>query len=298
MHVVGGDAQRRARPGIHYAMIARAFASVGGGLPDVHRADRVGGVPRKPRLIEPLQAGRQYADRRQPLDAAIGSDVEIRLNRNHSVRTPSIPAGGRLQVPLDTFVAGFGQRFDYRRMPITDLRLHSEAARRHAARAEERVRGGRPRRRPGRETLMARLKSELEVACPCCHTVLVIDTNLGRVDLAQGAGARQQARAERRAEDSRRRSGAARSDLPAVGRLGEEPGGRAVEAVRRGAASGQGGTGHQADARLRSRLTHCSDCAHRAFSLRRARASGVATRSPATIACPGRRRKFRPAGRR
>ena len=28
---------------------------------------------------------------------------------------------------------------------------------------------------------MARLKSELEVACPCCQTVLVIDTNLGRV---------------------------------------------------------------------------------------------------------------------
>ena len=28
---------------------------------------------------------------------------------------------------------------------------------------------------------MAKLKSELEIACPCCHTVLVIDTNLGRV---------------------------------------------------------------------------------------------------------------------
>ena len=28
---------------------------------------------------------------------------------------------------------------------------------------------------------MARLKSELEIACPCCQTVLVIDTNLGRV---------------------------------------------------------------------------------------------------------------------
>ena len=28
---------------------------------------------------------------------------------------------------------------------------------------------------------MTRLKSELEVACPCCQTVLVIDTNLGRV---------------------------------------------------------------------------------------------------------------------
>ena len=28
---------------------------------------------------------------------------------------------------------------------------------------------------------MARLKSELEVTCPCCQTMLVIDTNLGRV---------------------------------------------------------------------------------------------------------------------
>jgi hypothetical protein len=28
---------------------------------------------------------------------------------------------------------------------------------------------------------MARLKSEIEVACPCCQTVLVIDTNLGRI---------------------------------------------------------------------------------------------------------------------
>jgi hypothetical protein len=28
---------------------------------------------------------------------------------------------------------------------------------------------------------MARLKSEIEVACPCCQAVLVIDVNLGRV---------------------------------------------------------------------------------------------------------------------
>lgn len=28
---------------------------------------------------------------------------------------------------------------------------------------------------------MAKLKSELEIACPCCHTVLIVDTNLGRV---------------------------------------------------------------------------------------------------------------------
>ena len=28
---------------------------------------------------------------------------------------------------------------------------------------------------------MARLKSELEVVCPCCQAILVIDLNLGRV---------------------------------------------------------------------------------------------------------------------
>ena len=28
---------------------------------------------------------------------------------------------------------------------------------------------------------MARLKSEIEVACPCCDSTLVIDLNLGRV---------------------------------------------------------------------------------------------------------------------
>ena len=28
---------------------------------------------------------------------------------------------------------------------------------------------------------MARLKSELELTCPCCGAVLVVDTNLGRI---------------------------------------------------------------------------------------------------------------------
>jgi hypothetical protein len=28
---------------------------------------------------------------------------------------------------------------------------------------------------------MAKLKSEIEVPCPCCHALLVVDTNLGRV---------------------------------------------------------------------------------------------------------------------
>jgi hypothetical protein len=28
---------------------------------------------------------------------------------------------------------------------------------------------------------MTRLKSEIEVTCPCCHSTLVVDANLGRV---------------------------------------------------------------------------------------------------------------------
>src|SRR5688572_3487420 len=28
---------------------------------------------------------------------------------------------------------------------------------------------------------MTKLKSELELTCPCCHAMLVVDTNLGRV---------------------------------------------------------------------------------------------------------------------
>ncbi|MGH8186339.1 MAG: hypothetical protein ACREUC_07230 [Steroidobacteraceae bacterium] len=28
---------------------------------------------------------------------------------------------------------------------------------------------------------MSKLKSEIEVTCPCCHSALVVDTNLGRV---------------------------------------------------------------------------------------------------------------------
>ena len=49
--------------------------------------------------------------------------VEIWLNTHYRVTTNSIPAGGRFQVPLDAFVAGFGQRFNFKRQQIVDLRL-------------------------------------------------------------------------------------------------------------------------------------------------------------------------------
>lgn len=50
-------------------------------------------------------------------------NVEIWLNTYYRLKTDSIPANGRFQAPLDVFVAGFGQRFEFRRMQVKDLRL-------------------------------------------------------------------------------------------------------------------------------------------------------------------------------
>src|SRR5690242_13324046 len=49
--------------------------------------------------------------------------VEISVNRAFRIMVPTIKARSRFQAPLDTFVAGFGQRFDFRRIQIRDLRL-------------------------------------------------------------------------------------------------------------------------------------------------------------------------------
>lgn len=49
--------------------------------------------------------------------------VEIWLNTYYRVTAASIPSGGRFQAPLDVFVAGFGQRFDFHRMQVRDVRL-------------------------------------------------------------------------------------------------------------------------------------------------------------------------------
>jgi hypothetical protein len=51
------------------------------------------------------------------------SNVEIWLNTYYRITVSSIPPGGRLQAPLDMFVAGLGQRFDVRRAQIHSLRL-------------------------------------------------------------------------------------------------------------------------------------------------------------------------------
>ena len=49
--------------------------------------------------------------------------VEIWLNTYYRVTKDAVPAKSRFQAPLDTFVAGYGQRFDFRRTQIKDLRL-------------------------------------------------------------------------------------------------------------------------------------------------------------------------------
>jgi hypothetical protein len=51
------------------------------------------------------------------------TSVEIWLNTYYRVTAASIPAGSRFQAPLDIFVAGFGQRFDFHRTQVHDLRL-------------------------------------------------------------------------------------------------------------------------------------------------------------------------------
>ena len=60
------------------------------------------------------------------------TNVEIWLNTYYRVTVRSIPATSRFQAPLDTFVAGFGQCFNFH--PHADHRFaaHGETSRRHA----------------------------------------------------------------------------------------------------------------------------------------------------------------------
>ena len=51
------------------------------------------------------------------------TNVEVWLNTYFRVTTSAVRAGSRFQAPLDTFVAGYGQRFDFHRMQVRDLRL-------------------------------------------------------------------------------------------------------------------------------------------------------------------------------
>src|SRR6266540_6713948 len=51
------------------------------------------------------------------------TNVEIWINQQFRMVTPSIPPGHRFQATLDTFVTGFGHRFNFKRMQVKDVRL-------------------------------------------------------------------------------------------------------------------------------------------------------------------------------
>lgn len=50
-------------------------------------------------------------------------NVEVILNHHFRIQPANIPPDGIVQAPLDVFVAGYGQRFNFKTMQITDLRL-------------------------------------------------------------------------------------------------------------------------------------------------------------------------------
>jgi hypothetical protein len=53
-------------------------------------------------------------------------DVEVLLNHHFRIQPQDIEPDGIVQAPLDIFVAGYGQRFNFKTMQITDLRLKAK----------------------------------------------------------------------------------------------------------------------------------------------------------------------------
>src|SRR5262245_45995591 len=51
------------------------------------------------------------------------TNVEVFLNTHYRMQFRDIPAGGRMQSPLNFFVAGFGQHFDFNKQQVRDLRM-------------------------------------------------------------------------------------------------------------------------------------------------------------------------------
>ena len=217
------------------------------------------GPPRaRPDAPEPLQLDGNRADGRQPARDETGA-----TSRSGSTSTS---ASSRTPSSRDGSGSGAARRLRRRLRPAVRFQARCRSptcvSRRSGPTAQPfeltlRVQQGRTRGRARwlrRKKLMARLKSELEVTV----SVLPVDARHRSESrprrLAQRAGARQQARAERRAADPRRRSGAARGDLPAVGRRREDARRRAVATVRRSAQAGEAGADHEADARLRPGL--------------------------------------------
>lgn len=74
------------------------------------------------KIVPPLQldAGRLTVTNTTKDD---WTHVEIWVNRQYRLTVESIPAGQQLQAPLSIFIEAYGQRFDFKREQIRDLRL-------------------------------------------------------------------------------------------------------------------------------------------------------------------------------
>lgn len=56
------------------------------------------------------------------------SNVEVWLNDHYRVTARTLEAGGRLEIPLDTFVAAYGWRFDRRRQAPFGIEVTARTA--------------------------------------------------------------------------------------------------------------------------------------------------------------------------
>ncbi|MCX6543048.1 MAG: hypothetical protein NTV05_01390 [Acidobacteria bacterium] len=54
--------------------------------------------------------------------------VEVWLNYHYRVTRSSMPPGERFGIPLNVFVAGFGQRFDARRQVVQTIQVKAMTA--------------------------------------------------------------------------------------------------------------------------------------------------------------------------
>src|SRR5207237_2033614 len=119
-----GDAKRR-RTVTHHAMIVGMRGAHPSGLPRASARRTaawaafsawmaIAGAACADRPKDPLQldGNRLTVDNRTSTD---WSNVEIWLNTYYRVTVPSIPSMARFVAPLDTFVAAYGQRFDFLR---------------------------------------------------------------------------------------------------------------------------------------------------------------------------------------
>jgi hypothetical protein len=55
-------------------------------------------------------------------------EVEVWVNDHYRATAKTVLAGGRLDIPLRNLVAGFGQRFDPVRQPVSGIEVTAESA--------------------------------------------------------------------------------------------------------------------------------------------------------------------------